>query len=194
MALYPNPCFHQIELDLNRGTISERELTEGATEQQIMMSMPSMLEQVRRILVAYTKRNPLVGYTQGLNFVLGRLILQLTEEEAFWVFTMLLERILPFDYYNQMMGANADCHYFAEELLKEVLPSINKHFAKLKFKPTFFSFNWFVCLFQDKLSDKLSLAILDLIFVYGSHMIHVIALAILYQLKELILATTDFSK
>jgi len=54
---------------------------------------------MRRILVAYTKRNPIVGYCQGMNFILGRLIKFLSEEEAFWVFTLLIESVLPLDYY-----------------------------------------------------------------------------------------------
>jgi hypothetical protein len=58
-----------------------------------------MVQSIRKILVAYTKRNPIVGYCQGMNFVLGRLIKILSEEEAFWVFTMLIEHILPIDYY-----------------------------------------------------------------------------------------------
>lgn len=39
-----------------------------------------------------------------MNFVLGRLIKYLTEEEAFWVFSMLIESILPIDFYTQMVG------------------------------------------------------------------------------------------
>jgi len=45
-----------------------------------------------------------------MNFIIGRIrsIFQ-NEEETFWVFTMLIERILPIDYYAQMIGVNADC-------------------------------------------------------------------------------------
>jgi hypothetical protein len=88
MPDYPNPCFHQIEMDLKR-TFPEDE----------DMKLPGMVVSIRKILVAYTKRNPLVGYCQGMNFILGRLIKILPEEEAFWVFTMLIESILPLDYY-----------------------------------------------------------------------------------------------
>lgn len=89
-----------------------------------------------------------------MNFVLGRLIMQMSEEQAFWVFTMLLEKILPVDYYNHLMGVNADCHYFETELLKEIMPDVASKFKEFSFKSNFFSFNWFCCLFQDKLSDR----------------------------------------
>ena len=52
------------------------------------------------------------------------------------------------------MGVNADCEMFGDELLKAILPEIYEHFEQHNFKATFFSFNWFVCLFQDKLSDR----------------------------------------
>lgn len=60
--------------------------------------------------------------------IVGRLIQVLNEEEAFWVFSMLLERVLPIDYYSQMMGVNADCQFFGEKLLKEALPDVHLHF------------------------------------------------------------------
>jgi len=88
---------------------------------------------------------------------MGRLIQVLkSDEETFWTFTMLLEKILPFDYYIQMMGVSADVKYFGEELLKTYLPEVHAKFKDLNFNPSFFSFNWFTCLFQDKLSDAVS--------------------------------------
>lgn len=48
---YPNPSFHQIELDLKR-TFPEDDF----------FNLPGVLNQLRRIHLAYTKRNPLVGY------------------------------------------------------------------------------------------------------------------------------------
>lgn len=124
------------------------------------MLKPDLLNEVRRILFAYTKRNPVVGYVQGINFILGRLILHLNEVEAFWVFTMLLEGVLPVDYYAHLMGVHADCHYLEEELLRKVLPDVHEKFKSLSFKSTIFSFNWFCCLFQDKLSDRVSSTLL----------------------------------
>jgi Rab-GTPase-TBC domain len=105
------------------------------------------MSSMRNVLIAYTKRNPLIGYCQGMNFILGRLVQNLNEEEAFWVYSMLMEQVLPIDYYAQMIGVHADVEYFGEELLKSVLPEVHEHFIDLNFKATFFSFNWFVCLF-----------------------------------------------
>lgn len=54
------------------------------------------------------------------------------------------------------MGVSADVKYFGEELLETYLPEVHAKFKDLNFNPSFFSFNWFTCLFQDKLSDAVS--------------------------------------
>lgn len=90
-----------------------------------------------------------------MNFVLGRLIKILFEEEAFWVFTLLIEDILPLDYYTQMIGVQSDVQIF-KTLIKDHLPQIDKKFQELRFDPVYFCLNWFVCLFTDKLSENVS--------------------------------------
>jgi len=60
---YPNPGYHQIELDLER-TFDE----DGAELDE------AKIKAMRNILRAYIKRNPTVGYCQGMNFVVVRLI------------------------------------------------------------------------------------------------------------------------
>lgn len=63
---------------------------------------------LKRILVTYVKRNPTVGYCQGMNFIVGRLLQFMNEEEAFWTLTMIIETILPIDYYSNMVGVLID--------------------------------------------------------------------------------------
>ena len=57
---YPNPCYSQIELDVKR-TFPEDEF----------FQIPAVTRALKNVLVAYTRRNPRVGYCQGLNFVVG---------------------------------------------------------------------------------------------------------------------------
>ena len=63
------------------------------------------------------------------------------------------------------MGVSADVKYFGEELLESYLPEIHAKFKELNFNPSFFSFNWFTCLFQDKLSDAVSDSILTFVAI-----------------------------
>ena len=64
---------------------------------------------LRRILIAYSWRNPLVSYCQSLNYIVGLLILHFSEEEAFWVLVVLLEDILPANFYSpDLKGVRTD--------------------------------------------------------------------------------------
>ena len=122
------------------------------------MLKTDLLDSIKRILTAYTIRNPVVGYCQGMNFVLGKIIFWLPEEEAFWVFAMLIERILPADYYSHLIGVHADTYYLGENLVRILLPKVYRKFREFKQDATFFAYNWFICLFQDNFSDRVRLA------------------------------------
>lgn len=63
---------------------------------------------LRNVLACYIKRNPTIGYCQGFNFIGAQLIKYLSEEEAFWVLTQILESYLPLDYYDMMAGVLID--------------------------------------------------------------------------------------
>lgn len=60
---YPNPSYGQIELDLKR---TFTELKVAKSERLII--------KLRNVLTTYTKRNPTIGYCQGMNFLVGRLL------------------------------------------------------------------------------------------------------------------------
>ena len=51
----------------------------------------------------------------------------------------------------------------------------------------FFSLNWFICLYTDKLDEKVSIAILDMVIIKGSEILHNIGLALLMLISEEIL-------
>lgn len=112
---YPNPCFYQIELDLPR-TFSGNDIVYTKENEGKM----------RRVLSAYIKRNPTVGYCQGMNFIAAILLNQLEEEETFWVLCQIIETMLPPDYYTLMTGVIIDQKCF-EELLSDHLPDIKDH-------------------------------------------------------------------
>ena len=64
MALeYPNPSFNQIELDLRR-TFTELKVAKSER----------LIVKLKNVLFTYCKRNPTIGYCQGMNFLVGRLL------------------------------------------------------------------------------------------------------------------------
>jgi hypothetical protein len=71
-------------------------------------SPEELMDSLRNVLATYSKRNPTVGYCQGMNFIAGRLLNFMDEEEAFWTLAMIIETILPVDYYSNMVGVLID--------------------------------------------------------------------------------------
>jgi len=103
---------------------------------------------MRSVLVAYTKRNPTVGYSQGMNFVVSRLLQVLpSEEQAFWVFSMIVESMLPLDYYCNLVGVLIDQKIFYEIFQKRI-PDLCDYLIKMGLDPSLLAFQWFVCLFS----------------------------------------------
>jgi len=51
----------------------------------------------------------------------------MTEEEAYWTFSCIIENLLPLDYYQHMLGARVD-QKIIDELFKERFPRLNDHF------------------------------------------------------------------
>ncbi|KAB5571585.1 hypothetical protein PHYPO_G00226720 [Pangasianodon hypophthalmus] len=78
--------FRQIALDLQRSFPTHRSL---------MGDTPEAIEgqaKLFRVLTAYAKYNPQIGYSQGMSYIAAVLLMLLSEEEAFWALVVLLEK------------------------------------------------------------------------------------------------------
>jgi hypothetical protein len=43
------------------------------------------------VLLAFSKYDSTIGYVQGMNFIVGSLLMHCSEEVAFWLFVSLIE-------------------------------------------------------------------------------------------------------
>lgn len=68
------------------------------------------VQKLKQVLIAYSRRNPAVGYCQGMNMIAASLLLIMpTEEDAFWVLVSIIENILPKTYFEQsLLASRAD--------------------------------------------------------------------------------------
>lgn len=123
------------------------------------------------------RRNPIQGYIQSMNYIVGRLVQVLTEEEAFWVFTIIMEKYLPVDYMlDGLSGAMTDYKVF-EHILIYRQPDVLKKLQEIRLQKdsdlsarTVFQssiISWFQSLFTYNLPEDTSMAILDLLFLRG---------------------------
>ncbi|KAJ0690986.1 putative Rab-GTPase-TBC domain-containing protein [Helianthus annuus] len=88
----PEICKKQIEKDLQRTFPGHPALNEEGRNS------------LRRLLLAYARHNPAVGYCQGMNFFAAMLLLMMPEENAFWTLVGMID-----DYYEG---------YFTKEMIE----------------------------------------------------------------------------
>ena len=88
----------QIELDLARTFPTHKDFCDLECEG---------IAKLRRVLVAFSWHNPVIGYCQGMNMMAALLLLILDEEMAFWGLIAVVEHILPKAYYGSgMLGVS----------------------------------------------------------------------------------------
>jgi hypothetical protein len=121
-----------------------------------------LINKLRGILRCLVKRNPTIGYCQGMNFIACRLLKILREEETFWVMCMILESKLPLDYYTNMVGLLVDQQVF-KDLISKLLPKLSKHLEEIGFDPSLLVFQWFVSIYSNNINETVSSMLLTFI-------------------------------
>jgi hypothetical protein len=89
---------------------------------------------IRRVFRAYIWRNPSVGYYQGMNYLVFRIRKQLTEEDTFWLFALIVESYLPPDFYVDMYGATTHATILVRIFEQyNILPLVLQKFEKMQY-------------------------------------------------------------
>ena len=154
----PCPSGHQIDLDLKRTF---------PTNEKCMTD--EFLQKLRNILLCYSIRNLTVGYCQGMNFLVARLLLVMEdEEETFWIFVQIIEQILPIINYQELTGVIIETTLI-ETLISYYLPELNNFLKKKDFTISLSNFihKWIVCLFSQTLQPEMIYTLYDFFFIDG---------------------------
>ncbi|XP_041800257.1 TBC1 domain family member 2A [Chelmon rostratus] len=171
----PHPASRQIQLDLHR-TLT--------TNQHFSSPSSPALQQLRRILLAFSWQNPAIGYCQGLNRLaaIALLVLQ-SEEDAFWCLVSVVEAIMPQDYYTKNLVASQADQRVLKDFLAEKLPRLAAHFEDHSIDVSLITFNWFLVVFVESLPSDILLPLWDAFLYEGTKVIFRYALA-LFKYKE----------
>jgi len=177
------PSIFQIDLDLKR-TFPEEE---RVMDEKFQKSL-------RNVLVCYSTRNTTIGYCQGMNFIVSRLLLILgNEEHTFYVFYQLLESFLRLNYYFDLTGIILETTLI-ETILPIYLPELHSFFEKNNFNMTISNFihKWMVCIFTQTLKVEMVYTFLDFFFLNGNFTLIKNALFIFASLQEEIFRQNSF--
>uniref|UniRef100_A0A8D3B177 Si:ch211-266k8.4 n=1 Tax=Scophthalmus maximus TaxID=52904 RepID=A0A8D3B177_SCOMX len=190
----PEPCysadditvFRQIALDLQRSFPTHRSL---------MGDRPEAIEgqaKLFRVLIAYAKYNPQVGYSQGMSYIAAVLLMQLGEEEAFWALAALLDKpkYLTELFDLSLTKVQHQVKVF-DQFLKHRKPTLSQHLESVGVLSVHFVMPWFLTLFTSLPCWDSVLAVWDLIILHGLSAVFRIALTIIDLLEPRLMDLND---
>ena len=137
---------------------------------------------LNEVLLAYSRRNPEVGYCQGMNLITASFLLIMpSAEEAFWMLTSLIENILPRHYYDHSLLASRADQQVLRQYVAEILPRLSTHLDELGIELEALTFQWFLSVFTDCLSAEALFRVWDVVLCFneGSTFLFQVALALL---------------
>ncbi|XP_071954675.1 uncharacterized protein [Antedon mediterranea] len=147
-----------------------------------------------RVLAVYARYNPAVGYCQGMSYIVGMLLMNLDEVDAFWVMVVLFEKAKYLSgYFNSSMGRIQRHAEVFKCLLKQRKPLLYRHLEKVGVHPLMFITPWFMCLYTSLPCWDTVLSIWDHLIMQGVTVIFRVGLALLEIIEDKIMSTTDMS-
>ncbi|KAI0656439.1 TBC-domain-containing protein [Cubamyces menziesii] len=150
------------------------------------------VEKLRRVLMAYSKRNPAVGYCQGMNLITSTLLLvHADEEEAFWVLAAIIERLLPEDFFSPSLLSSRACPLVLLDYVQDLMPKLSAHLTELGVDLGAICFSWFLSLFTDCLPVETLFRVWDIFMVDGVDVLFRIAFAILRTNEQELMRCTS---
>ncbi|KAK2494917.1 LOW QUALITY PROTEIN: hypothetical protein MC885_004213 [Smutsia gigantea] len=165
-----SPCEKLIRRDIAR-TYPEHEFFKGQDSlgQEVLFN----------VMKAYSLVDREVGYCQGSAFIVGLLLMQMPEEEAFCVFVRLMQEYRLRELFKPSMAELGLCIYQFEYMLQEQLPELNTHFRAQSFHTSMYASSWFLTLFLTTFPLSVATRVFDIFMYEGLEIVFRVGLALL---------------
>ncbi|KAF7459355.1 TBC domain-containing protein [Cryptosporidium felis] len=136
------------------------------------------------VLRAYSLYNPDVGYCQGMGFIVGVLLMYMSEEDSFFTLISILDKYKFSGHYLPglpLLGTHLEK---LRKLFKRRIPNLYTHFRNENIDETMFASQWFMTIFAYSFNLESVARIWDLFFLEGVNIIFKVSIAILKILKN----------
>ncbi|XP_011027059.1 PREDICTED: rab GTPase-activating protein 1-like isoform X2 [Populus euphratica] len=146
---------------------------------------------LRRLLTAYARHNPSVGYCQAMNFFAALLLLLMPEENAFWTLMGVIDDYFDGYFSEEMIESQVDQLVF-EELVRERFPKLVNHLDYLGVQVAWATGPWFLSIFMNMLPWESVLRVWDVLLYEGNRvMLFRTALALMELYGPALVTTKD---
>lgn len=149
-------------------------------------------QMLARVLRCFSLYDAKIGYCQGLGFVVGPLLMHMSDAEAFCVLVRLMDHYnLRTCYLPDLSGLHLHVYQF-QNLLARHRPALFEHLESLNVEPVYAS-QWFLSFFAVACPLPMLLRIYDVIFLEGAcETLMRVALSLMQRNEKRILACTEF--
>ncbi|XP_053326214.1 ecotropic viral integration site 5 protein homolog isoform X3 [Spea bombifrons] len=131
------------------------------------------------VMKAYSLVDREVGYCQGSAFIVGLLLMQMPEEEAFCVFVKLMQDYRLRELFKPSMAELGLCMYQFECMIQEQLPELYVHFQAQSFHTSMYASSWFLTIFLTSFPLPVATRIFDIFMSEGLEIVFRAGLAVL---------------
>ncbi|KAJ5743793.1 hypothetical protein N7533_008663 [Penicillium manginii] len=149
-------------------------------------------QMLARVLRCFSLYDAKIGYCQGLGFVVGPLLMHMSDAEAFCVLVRLMDHYnLRTCYLPDLSGLHLHVYQF-QNLLARHRPALFDHLESLNVEPIYVS-QWFLSFFAVACPLPMLLRIYDVIFLEGAcETLMRVALSLMQRNEKRILACSEF--
>eukprot|EP00947_MAST-08B_sp_MAST-8B-sp1_P003005 g3005.t1 len=152
-----------------------------------------LMERVRRILLAFSVRNPAIGYCQGMDRLACLFAMSMREADSFAALVLICECVFK-DHYGRKLqgvrGANDRLTKVVAARFPGVLAKLNEHGLDL----LYFTSQWFVLGYIDCVSTSALMKIWDLVFLYSRLGVEAARVPLAVAVATFRLAEEDFER
>uniref|UniRef100_A0AAR2JPH1 Rab-GAP TBC domain-containing protein n=2 Tax=Pygocentrus nattereri TaxID=42514 RepID=A0AAR2JPH1_PYGNA len=157
-----------------------RDIARTYPEHEFFKEKDSLGQEVLfNVMKAYSLVDREVGYCQGSAFIVGLLLMQMPEEEAFCVFVKLMQEYRLRELFKPSMAELGLCMYQFECMIQEQLPELHMHFQAQSFHTSMYASSWFLTIFLTSFPLPVATRIFDIFMCEGLEIVFRVGLAIL---------------
>ncbi|MEQ2193372.1 hypothetical protein XENOCAPTIV_019218 [Xenoophorus captivus] len=178
----PNPASKQIELDLLRTLPNNKHYASPSA---------GGIHKLRNVLVAFSWRNPDIGYCQGLNRPRRCLLDSRSHRRGLHAKRLLHKNSAWLSGKEAYLYFTTEIRHASDDLMSEKLPRLHAHFEHHKVDFSLITFNWFLVVFVDSVVSDILFKIWDAFLFEGPKIIFRFALALFKHKEEEFLKLQD---